>query len=252
VSALYDTIGTTYSAYRRPDPRIQEAIDAALAGARTVANIGAGSGAYEPAGAHVLAVEPARTMIQQRVRGTAPVLQAVAEHLPLRGRQFDAALAILTTHHWADVHAGLAEMARVSERQVIFTHSSASFDDFWLVRDYVPEIPRLLGAERFLPSVERTLAIDDIISVPVPWDCTDGFLCAYWRRPEMYLDPAARAAISGLAMLGDDVIAPAMRRLESDIQSGDWDRRYGHLRALDALDLGYRIVVAHGLRVLTG
>jgi SAM-dependent methyltransferase len=248
MTALYDHIGTTYARYRRPDPRVAAAIDAALADARTVANIGAGSGSYEPTTRIVTAVEPARTMIAQRQPTAAPAIEAVAEHLPFRDHHFDAALALLTTHHWPDPHAGLAEMARISRRQVIFTHGRASFLEFWLTTDYVPELPQLVPADRFLPPVEDALHITDIIPVPVPWDCTDGFLCAYWRRPEMYLDPDARAAISGLALIGEQALAPAMRRLRDDIDSGAWDNKYGHLRALDELDLGYRIIISEGLR----
>jgi SAM-dependent methyltransferase len=248
MKALYDEIGTTYGRYRRPDSRVQAAIDRALGDARTVANIGAGSGSYEPAGRNLISVDPSLTMIGQRPHGAAPVVQAVAEHLPFSDGQFDATLAILTTHHWPDARAGLAELARISRRQTIFTHNAAAFDEFWLTNDYVPELPRLDQAERFMPPIEDTLRIVETIPVPVPWDCTDGFLCAYWRRPEMYLDPDARAAISGLALLGDSITGPAIQRLSEDIESGAWDARHGHLRELDELDLGYRIIVAEGLR----
>lgn len=247
MTALYDTIGATYGRYRRPDPRIQAAIDAALGDAKSIANIGAGSGSYEPDGLRI-AVEPSLTMIAQRRANAAPVLQAVAEHLPFLDNQFDVALAILTTHHWPDPRAGLAEVARISRRQIILTHNDAAFADFWLTVDYIPELPKLDLAERFMPPIEETLHITDIFPVPVPWDCTDGFLCSYWRRPEMYLDPDARAAISGLALLGDEITRPAIRRLTEDIASGGWDARYGHLRELDELDLGYRIIIAEGLR----
>lgn len=245
--ALYDHIGTTYSRYRRPDPRIAAAIDAALGDARTVANIGAGSGSYEPTSRNVTAVEPARTMLDQRPPTAAPAIQAVAEHLPFRDQQFDAALALLTTHHWPDPHTGLREMARVSRRQVFFSHGVAAFHDFWLVTDYIPELGPLVGEDRFLPPIEETLHITASIPVPVPWDCSDGFLCSYWRRPDMYLDPDARHAISGLAMLGD-ALAPNMQRLRDDIDSGAWDAKHGHLRDLEELDLGYRIITADGLR----
>lgn len=247
MTALYDTIGTTYSRYRRPDRRVQAAIDAALGEAKTIANIGAGSGSYEPAGLRV-AVEPARTMIAQRPHDAAPVVQAVAEHLPFRDEQFDAALAILTTHHWPDPRTGLTEMARISRKQIILTHNDAAFADFWLTVDYIPELPKLDLAERFMPPIEDTLRIADIVPVPVPWDCTDGFLCSYWRRPEMYLDPDARAAISGLALLADEITGPAIQRLADDLASGAWDRKYSHLRELDELDLGYRIIITEGLR----
>lgn len=248
MSALYDQIGTTYGQFRRPDPRIAAAIDSALGSARTVANIGAGAGSYEPKAREVVAVEPARTMIDQRPPYASPVVQAVAEHLPFRDGQFDATLALLTTHHWPDPHAGLREMARVSHRQVFFSHGVAAFDDFWLVSDYIPELGPFVGEDRFLPPIEETLHITDMIALPVPWDCSDGFLCSYWRRPEMYLDPRARHAISGLAMMGDEALAPAMLRLREEIESGVWDEKFGHLRALEELDLGYRIIIADGLR----
>ena len=84
----------------------------------TVANIGAGTGSYEPSNT-VVAVEPSKVMIRQRSDGAAPVVRAVAEHLPLCANAVDAALAVLTVHHWSDVEAGVAEMIRVVRRRIV-------------------------------------------------------------------------------------------------------------------------------------
>lgn len=248
MGALYDTIGNTYGRYRRPDPRIQRVIERALGGAETVLNIGAGTGSYEPTGQNVIAVEPSRTMIRQRPPGAAAVVQGSAESLPFGDHAFDAALALLTMHHWSDAVAGLAEAARVARRQLVLTWEPTVFAGFWLITDYVPEIAPRDGGLASLSTVLRTLRVDQVVNVEVPHDCTDGFAGAYWSRPEMYLDADARAAISAFATLDDEVTTRAMKRLARDIESGAWDARYGGVRAIESLDLGYRLVVASGLR----
>jgi hypothetical protein len=241
---LYDQIGTTYSRYRRPDRRIVDAIAAALDGARTIVNVGSGTGSYEPRAPGVVAVEPSRTMIRQRSPGPAPVVQGVAEHLPFADRSFDTALAVLTTQHWADPAGGLAEMGRTAPRQVVLTWDPTIFARFWLVADYLPE---LAERERGLATLDAACAgldVREVRAVPVPWDCTDGFCGAYWRRPRHYLDPGARAAISGIALLDQGAVDRAMGHLASDLDDGTWDTRYASLAGLDELDLGYRLVIA--------
>jgi SAM-dependent methyltransferase len=229
-TALYDRIGAGYASRRRPDPRIAARIDAALADARSVVNVGAGTGSYEPAGA--IAVEPARTMIDQRVSAN-PVVQAVAERLPFADGSFDAALAVITVHHWPDLDAGLAELRRVARRQVVVTFDRSVHDRHWIF-DYIP-IP---GA---LPPIEA-IGLQHAEVVEVPHDCTDRFLVAPWRNPEEYLDPAARAAMSGMALLEPQTVDAAMARLATDLRSGEWARRYGHLLERRTEDVGLRIL----------
>jgi SAM-dependent methyltransferase len=242
MQALYDTIGVGYAARRKPDPRIARAIHGALGEAKTVLNVGAGSGSYEPADRAVTAVEPSVEMIHQRPPGKTMVCQGVAENLPFADRQFDAAMAVLTVHHWTDIEAGLREMRRVvKDRIVILTFDPAS-DYFWLA-DYIPDIVAL--DQLIMPKLsvfDRVFGETTVSAVPAPHDCTDGFLGAYWRRPRAYLDPEVRAAISTFAKLGD--VSAAMARLEDDLNSGAWMQRYGDLIEAETLDIGYRLVVA--------
>lgn len=243
--AIYDRIGRGYAVRRRPDARIAAQIDAALAEARTVLNVGAGSGSYEPRARRVVAVEPSRVMLAQRAPDAAPVARAVAEHLPFADGAFDAATALLTVHHWSDASRGLSELRRVARRVVVLTWDPEAYAaGFWLVRDYLPEVG---FAERDLVTVHAIAAAlpDPVVqTVPVPHDCSDGFFGAYWRRPEAYLDAGVRAAISGFARLAPAVVARVVDRLAADLASGAWEDRYGALRGRDDLDLGYRLVVS--------
>lgn len=239
--AKYDRIGVDYADLRRPDPRIAAAIDAALGPARTVVNVGAGTGSYEPADRLVTAVEPSAAMIRQRPPGAAPVVQAAAEALPFADQSFDAAMAILTIHHWHDPARGCAELRRVARGPVVLL----SFDPAarpWLT-DYFPQLAAL--DERQMPALsdyERWFGHVGIAPLLVPHDCSDGFLYAFWRRPDAYLDPRLRRGSSSFWALDDP--APGLARLADDLASGEWDRRHGQLRALDAYDAGYRLVVA--------
>jgi SAM-dependent methyltransferase len=240
---LYDRIGVGYAARRQPDPRIARAIEEALGDARSVVNVGAGSGSYEPS-TTVLAVEPSRQMLAQRRQGSAPAVQAVAGALPLHHGSVDATLAVLTTHHWPDVAAGLAELARVSRRQVVLTFDLAVLRGLWLF-DYVPTDVFRAAEVTALDDVLTAWPGAQVLPVPVPADCTDGFLAAYWRRPEAYLDENVRAAISTFSLLKPEVLQPALARLHADLADGTWQARYGGLLALEELDCGYRLVV-HG------
>lgn len=242
MSELYDAIGAGYAARRRPDPRIAAAIARALGDAASVVNVGAGAGSYEPADRAVVAVEPSHAMIRQRPPRAATVIQGSATDLPFRDGVFAAALAVLTVHHWRDRVRGLAEMVRVTrERVVIVTWDPASAG-FWLVDDYFPEI---VAVDRtiFPPLAElaRVLGGLAVTPLPVPYDCTDGFLGAYWRRPAAYLDDDVRAAISTFAKID---ARPGLARLGRDLADGAWARRHGRLLACSELDLGYRLVVA--------
>lgn len=240
---LYDGIGKNYAAYRKPDPRIAAAIMTALGDAQRVVNIGAGAGSYEPKDRDLVAVEPSLTMIRQRPAGGAPGVRASAIDLPFPDSAFDAALAIFTVHHWPDQQRGLLEMRRVAHRIVILTWEAADCSS-WLIGDYFPEI--LAAGRKIFPpaaSYAQLLSGDvEIRPVPVPYDCGDGFLEAYWRRPEAYFDPGVRGAISGFAQLPD--VEPGLARLKRDLESGTWMRRYGHLLNLPELDLGYRLIIS--------
>jgi SAM-dependent methyltransferase len=242
--ALYDQIGRQYTSTRRPDPRIAASILDALGDARSVVNVGAGTGAYEPTSRPLVAVEPSRQMIRQRPRGAALVVQASAEALPFAPRTFDAALAVLTLHHWADWRCGLGEMKRVADRLVIFTFEPREIDNFWLTESYFPEIVGLV--RRQCPSVDdvvECLGDCTVHHIAIPHDCVDGFLAAFWRRPAAYLDPRVRAGISAFALLEQDVVDRGVARLKSDLESGEWERRFGHIRSLEALDACYRLLV---------
>jgi SAM-dependent methyltransferase len=243
VAQLYDRIGVGYRELRVPDPRIAAAIETALGDAASVANVGAGAGSYEPRDRRVIAIEPALTMIRQRPRDAAPVVRASATAIPLRDACVDAALAVLTVHHWPDRARGLAEMRRVARRRVvILTHEHLA--SFWLGA-YFPGIRRI--DHEIFPTradYERALGPVRITAVPIPHDCSDGFLGAYWRRPHSYLDPTVRFAISSFAKLGEAETLDGLERLRADLDSGEWRRRNRDLLRLEALDLGYRLVVA--------
>jgi SAM-dependent methyltransferase len=244
---LYDTIGRSYADTRQPDPRIAAAIDRALEGAIAVVNVGAGAGSYEPPQTR-WAIEPSATMIAQRPPGAVQAIQATAERIPLADGEADAALAVLAVHHWGDLAAGIAEMRRVSGgRVVILTWDPVAGVTHWLARDYMPELAAW-DATRFLPieDVAQLMGGAEMTVVPVPHDCTDGFLGAFWRRPEAYLDPAVRAGISFFAHPEAPPFDDGLTRLADDLESGAWHRRNAGLLDLDELDVGYRLLATRG------
>lgn len=239
----YDAIGHGYAEQRRPDPRIAARIWAAVGQADTILNVGAGTGSYEDATRAMVAVEPSRLMIGQRRPEAGPAVQAVAEHLPFPDDTFDVALALMTLHHWGDLDQGLAELRRVSRRQVVFTFDPAMHDALWIFSEYVPGIIGL-SAHASLEPVMAGLKTDRVEVITVPGDCTDGFITAYWQRPEQYLVPAVRAATSGFALLPAEQVDAGMTRLAQDLESGEWARRHGDLLTLADFDVGLRLVVA--------
>jgi SAM-dependent methyltransferase len=242
---VYERIGGGYADVRRPDPRWITQIHGALAGCSMVLNVGAGSGSYEPDDRTLVALEPSPVMLAQRSVDSAPAVRGRAERLPFADGAFDVALAVLTIHHWDDAEAGLAEMRRVAPRQVVVTWDPDVFaTEFWLTRDYLPEASARERGLATVSSVLRALRCSSCAPLLVPFDCTDGFFGAYWRRPRAYLDPRVRAAISGLALQDQNVVQAAMQRLASDLDDGTWDARYADLLSLEAIDLGYRLVVA--------
>ena len=240
--ALYDRIGVGYSEYRRPDERIANRIDGALGQARSVLNVGAGAGSYEPNSRFVLAVEPSAEMIRQRSGTAAQSIRASADRLPFPDRSFDAVLAILTIHHWPHRDQGLAEMRRVARDSVVIFTWDPEYPGFWLVQDYLPEI---LEIDRpsfpSLRDIEEAIGPTEVQTLRVPADCRDGFLGAYWRRPEAYLDARVRGAISAFSKVDS---ASGIASLRRDIHDGTWRGRYGALLSLAELDVGYRLVIA--------
>lgn len=247
--ATYDQIGPGYSSSRRTDPRIAARIEQVLGDARTVLNVGAGAGSYEPEAREVTAVEPSAEMITQRPAGSAFVVQASAERLPFEDGSFDAAMAIITDHHWSDRAAGLREMIRVSRRCVLLLNTDPSLAElFWLTRDYLPGFldlipPHYRQRGSWEQELQELLGGVEILPIPVSHDCRDGFYPAYWRRPGAYLDSQVRDAISVFHALPVQEVSAGMERLRHDLGDGTWERRHGHLRELDELDVGLRLVV---------
>ncbi len=242
---LYDTIGATYTATRRTDARIAGRIWAALGDAQTVLNVGAGTGSYEPPDRDVLALEPSALMRSQRSPDAAPCVAGSAEDLPFDDQSFDAAMAVCTLHHWQDPIAGLREMRRVARRVVVLLFDTSDTDQFWLTRDYLPEFADLPGVRVLASLPDLAGAIDARLEpVPIPWDCTDGFFEAYWRRPEAYLDEDVRRGISVWKAVGSDVEARTVHRLGDDLASGRWAERNHDLIGLDEAELGARLLIA--------
>jgi SAM-dependent methyltransferase len=242
MTTVYDTIGIVYSELRKPDPRIAAQIHRALGGAKRVLNVGAGAGNYEPTDRALVAVEPSAEMIRQRPKNAAPVIQGSAEDLPFADNSFDAVMASLTVHHWTDKAKGMAEMRRVSRGPIVLFTFDPAFRSCWL-SDYFPEIvsmddvhmPKISDYEEWLGPVSVSV-------VPIPHDCTDGFLYAYWRRPQAYLEPLIRKGISTFWKM--EHVDEGLQRLSDDLESGEWDRRYGNLLDLTEMDGGYRLIVA--------
>jgi len=240
MAAKYDTIGKGYSTHRQTDPAIYKAIRRQLGECKTVLNVGAGTGSYEPEDCNVVAIEPSMEMISQRSQGAAPAIKGVAEDIPFADKQFDAAMAILTIHHWPDVMKGLTEVLRVTKHRIVLLTFDPEFSGFWL-EDYFPELFKIDGD--CFPSMDglRGLAKDvKVQSLPIPHDCVDGFLCAYWRRPEAYLDPQVRDGISTFSLINQ--VELKTERLARDLESGKWAQDNKDLLGQTEMDLGYRLV----------
>jgi SAM-dependent methyltransferase len=244
----YDTIGHGYSQTRREDPRFRAQIHAALADARTVVNVGAGAGAYEPRDRHVIAIEPSDVMAAQRSRDLAPAIRASAGSLPLRDRSVDAAMAALSVHHWDEEREkGVREMRRVARGAVvILTYDATVSGAMWLMADYLPEVAAL-DLQIFPPPEQLAEWLGGDVRIdklPISCDTPDWMLGSFWAHPERVLNASARAATSGFARMPSDVVDRVASEVSRDLASGLWDDRYGRLRSLDALDVGLRLVVA--------
>ncbi len=245
----YDTIGRGYTATRREDPDLRGRVHAALGDARSVLNVGAGTGSYEPAGRRVVPVEPSRVMIDQRPSIRARAVQATAAALPLANASVDAAMAVLTVHHWdRDLDHGVSELRRVARGPVVVvTYDPTMSGDMWLTRDYLPELAELDRA--VFPTIDELVELlggmVTLEAVPTSRDTPDWTLGSFWAHPERVLDPAARQATSGFARMAPEVVERVITDVSSDLASGEWDRRHGHLRDLDELDVGMRLLVSH-------
>jgi SAM-dependent methyltransferase len=242
----YDDAGHEYAQLRRPDPRIAEPIHRALRPARTVINVGAGAGSYEPTWAHVLAIEPSATMRAQRPEHAPPAVDAIAESLPLDDNSVDAGMAILTVHHWSDPLTGLSELRRVVRGQVVVLSFDIEVEaGNWLARDYLPELSAYSQSDYLSPAdIADALGRTRVDPVRVPGDCCDGFLEGLLTRPEAYLSRRTRSAQSAWRVLGPEVEKRAITALARDLADGSWDRRHGRWRTLDAYDGGLRLIVS--------
>jgi SAM-dependent methyltransferase len=247
---LYDRIGRTYTSTRHADPRIAAAIWAALGDARTVLNVGAGAGSYEPTDRGVVALEPSPVMIAQRPAGAARVVRGSAEELPFEDGSFDAVMSVLSDHHWTDRDRGLRELRRVArERVVLFNANPGEFDLFWLTSEYLPDAFELISPRYRAPGaweqeLRGVLGPMAVKPVAVPHDCTDGFYGAYWRRPDAYLHADVRAGISVFAQLSSGAVRRAVEALDADLETGRWHDRHRELLTMDELHLGYYLITA--------
>jgi SAM-dependent methyltransferase len=244
-SHVYDRIGRQYTAHRRADPRWEAVVAAQLGDARRIVNVGAGTGSYEPVGRAVVSIEPSTVMIEQRAPDAAPVLRAVAAALPVRAGWADVAMAVLTVHHWDDWERGLAELCRVAARRVVVAIDFEAHAGFWLLQEYLPEV--LEHTRRCAPPADviaDAIGATASIELPTFHDLQDGVLGAHWRRPDAYLDHVVRANNSGIALAHPETTALGIARLEADLASGAWHERHADLLELDAIDLGYRLLVA--------
>jgi SAM-dependent methyltransferase len=241
----YERHGVGYTAQRRADARIAAVVHAALGDARTVLNVGAGAGSYEPLDRHVVAVEPARAMRAQRPAQLAPAVAAVAERLPFDDAAFDASMAMITIHQWPDLARGLAEMTRVTRGPVvILTFDPEALPRFWLA-DYAPELmatecPRFPSIATLARLLRRPVRVEPVL---IPIDCSDGFIEAYYARPERLLDRAVRRAQSAWTLLAPEVEQRIVERLRADLDSGAWDARYGAWRSAPHFAGSLRLVV---------
>jgi hypothetical protein len=244
----YEANGAGYAGRRRTDPRIAKLVRSGLGPARTVVNVGAGAGSYEPDDLAVAAVEPSPSMRSQRAAHLAPVVDAVAEYLPFPTDSFDAAMAAVTVHQWKDQDGGLRELRRVSRGPVvILTFDGALIGDFWLA-GYAPE---LIAAERArYPAISHICDVlggtSTVTAVPIPIDCWDGFTEAFYGRPEQFLEAGVRRSQSAWGFVSADEEGRAVDHLRRDLESGAWDRHYQHLRAQPTYVGSLRLIVSSG------
>jgi SAM-dependent methyltransferase len=245
----YEQIGVSYVSTRREDPRIKARIMAAIGAGRSLVNVGAGAGSYEPGDRLVVAVEPSRVMLDQRPPGSAPAVRARAGYLPLRDQSVDAALVVLSLHHWDEGRErGLRELRRVARGPVVIATIDPEVSSaMWLFADYLPEVAAL--DRRIFPppsQIAEWLGGESRVEVvEISRDTPDWTLMSFWAHPERVLDPRARNATSGFARMEPAVVERVVARVRRDLESGDWDARYGALRTLERYDAGLRLLINH-------
>jgi SAM-dependent methyltransferase len=243
----YNAHGSDYSAYRRTDPRIAQYVHEALGEARTILNVGAGAGSYEPFDRYVVAIEPSSVMRSQRSDKHVPALNGKAEALPFDDNAFDAVMAMVTVHHWLYMKKGLKELKRVSRKKVlVLSFDPEALDNFWMA-GYAPE---LIAVEKLrYPTIDFVIRAlggqAEVIDIPVPFDCTDGFQEAFFGRPEAFLDPQIRKSQSAWGFLEKGKEKEIVGRLKRSMESGEWDERYGHLRKQEEFTCALKLIVVN-------
>ena len=243
MNQIYDRIGNSYSLGRRTEPRIARKIWQFLDDADSILNIGAGTGSYEPQSSSLVAIEPSLTMIRQRGPQSAAVIQSVAEQIPFAEDSFSHTMTIVSMHHWRDKPRAFDEIRRVTKNRFVALTWDPDNCDFWLARDYFPEILEI--DRKIFPSMEELeseFGNVEVRSVPIPEDCIDGFLASYWKRPMAYLDQAVRNNISTFSVLSD--LEQGLAQLAGDLESGRWLEMNRDILDKDSLDAGYRLVIA--------
>lgn len=243
----YDARGHGYALQRRTDPQIAALVHQALSSARTVLNVGAGAGSYEPLDRHVIAIEPSATMRSQRPKHLVPAIHGIAEKLPLDDQSVDASMASVTVHQWPDLQKGLSELRRVTrDRIIVLTFDGDALDRFWLT-DYAPEL-MVVERSRY-PAIETISKYlggkTEVQTVPIPIDCVDGFTEAFYARPEKFLDPAVRRSQSAWGFVKDEVQERFVKTLADDLQSGAWEKRYGQWRQRPFFEGSLRLIISH-------
>jgi hypothetical protein len=245
-SVFHHQVGDWYDVTRKPDPRIAIRIYEALGDARSVVNVGVGTSAYEPLDREVLPIEPYEATIAQRAPELPPAIKGHPESLPLASGSVDAAMAFMALQHWPDWRIGVQELRRVArKRVVIFTYDHSYTKRFWLLRDYLPKLARL-ECERFPGINEQRAATGEEVEVrpvPIPHDCEDGSLAAYWRRPTAYLDEHVRSGISSFRLASATELLDGLEDLAEDLRTGRWESRNHDILEREELDLGYRLLV---------
>jgi len=243
MTPIYDQIGVNYSARRCTDPEIAQQLHEELHGATRIVNIGAGAGSYEPENVSLVAVEPSSEMISQRMANAHPVKQAFAECLPFENHSFSHAMTVLSMHHWENREAAFNEINRVTTEKFVAITWDPKAEPFWLTRDYFPAIYETdKGIFPDLEELNEHFADVKVGPLRIPGDCKDGFLAAFWKRPEAYLRAQVRQSISSFSRLAG--LSEGLQRLADDLQSGVWAKNNRAILEEPSLDVGYRIVTA--------
>lgn len=254
---LYDSIGKKYATSRVPDSRIVNAVIDLLdlPEGSTIADIGAGTGGYSLAlanqGFSVYAVEPSSVMRSQAVEHPqVKWFSGYAEALPLPDKSVDAVVSILTIHHFYHLEKAFQEMQRIVRNGaiVLLTFDIRLAEKIWLY-DYFPWLWE--DALRFLAIAEITNLIQsntrryvETFPLMLPDDLSDLFAAAAWKRPEMYLNRDIRAGISSFALADESLVEQGVKSLTADLNSHQWDSKYGEIRKLTEIDVGYRFLRA--------